>query len=200
MKIRAVIPRDAAGIARVHEKALPWSINGRLGYAHLKEMYDILISGPDCVGFVAVHDDSIIAFQISSADWKAARFRLANIGWRGKLRVVATCLRHPYDLIALFEAVFLIPPAFRRTGIRAELMAWAAEPENALAAVGATRCLMQSIAELLRRGEIKCLGQMQKPNERPMQALNRLSPAVFASYIRNDVLVFDCKRGGKIPS
>jgi hypothetical protein len=73
-------------------------------------------------------------------------------------------------------------------------MAWAAEPENALAAVGATRCLMQSIAELSRRGEAKCLGQMQKPNQRPMQILNRLSPSVFSSFIRNDVLIFDCTR------
>jgi len=195
MRIRAVEKGDSDGIARVHEHALPWSINGRLGYSHLKGMYDNLLLGPDCLGFVAIQSDEIIAFQVSTTDWESARKRLADINWLSKLKVVATCLRHPYDLIALFEAVVLVPPAFKRTGVSAEIMAWAAEPDNAMAAIGATRCLMQSIAELSRRGEARCLGQMQKPNERPMQILNKLSPSVFASFIRNDVLIFDC---GKI--
>lgn len=194
MKVRPVNKEDSAGIARVHARALPWSINGRLGYPHLKEMYDNLLAGPDGLGFVAVQNEGIIAFQISTTDWESARRRLANIKWMSKLRVVATCLRHPYDLPALFEAVFLVPPAFKRTGVKAEIMAWAAEPENALAAIGATRCLMQSIAELSRRGEARCLGQMQKPNDRPMQILSKLSPSVFASFLRNDVLIFDCDK------
>lgn len=192
MIIRAVEQGDVDGIARVHERALPWSINGRLGYSHLKIMYGSLLSGADCLGYVALHKDKIIAFQISTTDWMPARKRLANIGWRSKLRVVGTCLLHPYDLFALFEAVFLIPGAFRRTKVKAEIMAWAAEPGNPIAAIGAQRCLIASIAELARRGETRCLGQMQKPNERPMQILNKLSPRVYSKYIRNDVLIFDC--------
>lgn len=43
-------------------------------------------------------------------------------------------------------------------------------------------------------GEARCLGQMQKPNERPMQILSKLSPSVFSSFIRNDVLIFDCNK------
>lgn len=192
MITRPVQQADADRIARVHERALSWSINGRLGHSHLKAMYERLLGGPDCVGYVAVHKDEIIAFQVSTTNWEAARQRLAEIGWRSKLRVIGTCLSHPYDLFALFEVAFLIPRAFRRTKIKAEIMAWAAEPENAIAIMGAHRCLLSSIAELARRGETKCLGQMQKPNERPMKALGKLSPVVSSKYIRNDVLIFDC--------
>lgn len=192
MITRPVQQADAESIARVHEHALPWSINGRLGHSHLKSMYERLLGGPDCVGYVSVHKDEIIAFQISTTNWEAARKRLAEIDWRSKMRVVETCLLHPYDLIALFEAVFLIPWAFRRTGIKAEIMAWAAEPANPIAVMGAYQCLLSSIAELASRGETRCLGQMQKPNERPMKALSKLSPVVSSKYIRNDVLIFDC--------
>src|SRR4051794_26897381 len=87
MRIRAVEKGDSDGIARVHEHALPWSINGRLGYSHLKGMYDNLLLGPDCLGFVAIHSDEIIAFQVSTTDWESARKRLADINWLSKLKV-----------------------------------------------------------------------------------------------------------------
>lgn len=192
MITRPVQQTDADSIARVHERALPWSINGRLGHSHLKGMYERLLSGPDCVGYVSLHKDEIIAFQVSTTDWEAARKRLAEIDWRSKARVVGTCLLHPYDLFALFEVAFLIPRAFRRTKVKAEIMAWAAEPANPIAVMGAHQCLLSSIAELASRGETKCLGQMQKPNERPMKALSKLSPVIFSKYIRNDVLIFNC--------
>jgi hypothetical protein len=192
MKIRAIEMDDAEKIARIHADALPWSINGRLGRSHLITMYTKLLDGPDCVGHVALHKEEVIAFQISTTDWRSARRRLANIAIWNKILVVRTCLLHPYDLIALFEAVFLVPRVFRRSGVNAEIVSWASQPNNPIAAVGAHRCLLLSIAELGRRGEARCLGQMQKPNERPMSYLNRLSPSVIARFIRNDVLVFDC--------
>jgi hypothetical protein len=197
MKIRAVGMGDVEGIARIHAEALTWSINGRLGPSHLVSMYSRLLDGPDCVGHVALYREEVVAFQISTTDWRAARARLAKIATWNKILIVGTCLLHPYDLIALFEAVFLVPRVFQRSGVNAEIVAWAARPNNPIAAIGAHRCLLLSIAELARRGEAKCLGQMQKPNERPMSHLARLSPSVIARFIRNDVLLFDCVGASK---
>lgn len=192
MDIRPIQLADVNDIAIIHEKALPWSINGRLGRTHLADLYELLLSGSDSLGHVALHKGNIVAFQVSSTNWMLVRQRLRQIALSNKIKMALGCLSHPSDFIALFEAAFLIPRAFAKTGVSAEILAWAAAPDNPIAAIAAQRCLLHSISELARRGEAYCLGQMQKPNARPMASLLRLHPEIVSRYIRNDVLVFDC--------
>jgi len=182
-------------MAELHAHALNWSINGRMGIKHLSCVYALLLDGADIIGFASEHQGRLVAFQVSTTDWRMVRKRLSRLPFMRKLRVFLSCLFHPSDLIVIFETMFYVPKIFSDTDISAELIAWIAEPGNFLASLSAHQCLMRSLAELKVRGHERCLGQFQKPNPRPQAYLQKLGYDVVARLRRNDIFIVRCNAG-----
>lgn len=196
--IREARGDDLPAIADLHSRVLDWSINGRLGRDHVAAVYECLFAGDDIVGFVAMRDDRLLAFQISTLDYRAVRRRLSNLlAFHRKLRIVLGCLLHPSDLIALFETAFLVVPIMRRTGVTAEIVSWVGEPGNAAATFAAHDCLMKSLKAMAGRGERFCLAQFQKPNDRAYAYFRKLGIVPVRSLLRHDIFLVDCGSGEK---
>jgi hypothetical protein len=192
MQIRPLVPSDIPSIAALHADVLDWSINGRMGVEHLIAMYTLLLSGKDIVGFAADSGDELLAFQVSTCDWRQPRLRLTRLSLWRKLKVALRCLMHPGDLIILYETLFKVVPVFERSGISAEMITWVSRPGNPLASLAAHQCLMASLNELAGKGHEKCLGQFQKPNTRPQAYFEKLGYEILFAFRRNDIFSISC--------
>ena len=193
--IRAAGRDDLDAIVELHCRVLDWSINGRLGPAHVRKMYEALLGHPDSVAFVASRNDRIMGFMVASTDYRKARARLkANLGLAGTLRVLWGSLFHPLDWIDLAESLTVVTWAMRSSGCSAELLAWVTDPADVRGRLAAAQCMFSALDELRKRGHDNCLAQILISNEGPNRFHERIGSRVLASFIRNKVYLVNCRQ------
>jgi hypothetical protein len=193
--VRLATKEDIDKIVDLHATVLHWSINGRLGRAHVRRLYEALFEGDDF--FVVVADDpksgAIVGFASGSTNAAAARGRIkARVGLIERFKLLSNALVRPKELFDILETVLVIPLLQSRLGTDAEILTWVAKQNSPAGAVAARRCFDGVLAQLAARGCETCVAQVLRSNAPPNRFHKARGTRKAWSLLINNIYLIDC--------
>ena len=194
MIVRPLTLADTDRIVELHARVLDWSINGRVGAEHIRVMYSALFAGEDIIAYAAESGERLLGFMVATTDYERARGRFRRaIGMGGLLRVIWGVLLRPADWVDLAETMTLVPAVMRRSGCKAELLAWVTDQCNPLGRRAAFECMSATLRDLFEQGCIQCLAQVLRSNAPPNKFHARIGSRTLATFVRNKIYLVDCR-------
>jgi ribosomal protein S18 acetylase RimI-like enzyme len=133
-ELRAPAEADLAAAVALHRRAIPYSLNSRLGPAHLEHAYRVMHEDPGSLVTVAARGGTVIGVVLFSLDPAALERRMVRgLGARGWLRVAAGLARDPALLVEALRQARAGGPI---RGVAARLVAIAVDEDARVAGVG----------------------------------------------------------------
>jgi hypothetical protein len=187
-----VIEIDAPHLDRMvelHCRILHWSVNARLGYEHVNQLYLQLLSDPDVFGYADIdHQGRMLSFITITRDLRATRQRLFST-FTGKkyTQILLQSLKKPVDFIDLFENKFIVPGLLEKLGVRTELFTWVGDIDDLAGRVSAVRTMRYAVQQLQAKGLMPAIAQVAKYDQNPNRFHEKECNELVHSLVRNNL-------------
>ncbi len=183
-------------MVELHYRILHWSINARLGYEHVNQLYKTLLNDPDVFGYADIdRHGRMLSFITITRDLRATRRRLfATFTARKYLALLFQSLWKPADFVDLFENKFVVPGLLEKLQARTELFTWVGDIDDLAGRVSAVRIMQYAVVQLQQQGLTPVIAQVAKYDENPNRYHEKAGNKLAHSLLRNNIyLMADTK-------
>lgn len=186
--------RHLPDAADLHSRLLHWSLNGRLGPAHIRELYEALYRSPGFFGFACYQDGRLLGFTTATTASGEARRAVLEVYKRRPLAVAALMLKNPLFLASACESKFLVPRLYRRYGTTGEWLTLLTDTDRSYISPFVAMKLIAAVKARYAESGFRCyMAQGVKDNPRAVRTYEKLRWTVVSRLLVHNVYRFDCR-------
>lgn len=133
--------RHLEEVVELHHRVLSWSINSRLGKAHIYNLYHTLLKDENAAGFVYITKDKVFGVVTGTLQYSQTREKLeSNYSFSDKFKLFFMMF-NPKNAIYILENVFLIPGFLKKNAnIPGQIITLVTDDNEAVRPFAAVKC------------------------------------------------------------
>lgn len=181
-------------LARLHYDMLPWSFNGQMGPAHIRDLYSNILNDENVFGSVCYMNNELMGFLTATMNSKATRQNIQKAYLSKLFKIAWALFKSPKTLCIILESKFLVPRIFKQANCEVEWLTFICNTKHSFISPFVAIKLMSQLNQDLSRRQVKYyMAQGIKDNPPAMKFYKALNWKIAKRLFMHNIYYFEVK-------